>query len=113
MASNLPDWLSQNEKGVFVVDADTVYPKVLAALGFKEVDQYALETVMQCTKMKVQDLVEALGVDPRPEKCLIIDIKTSDKARWAIANAPVGKGAAAATQGREAREHYKRIKGKF
>lgn len=107
----LPDWLKKNEKGAYLVDSDKVYPIVLKALNIgSDLDQYQLEVAYQCVKMKVQDLAEANGDGPANGKSLPILMQTSDKAKWSIKSYPAGRGAKAATQGREAKVHYARIK---
>lgn len=108
-----PNWLKKDKKGAYLVDTHVAYPIFLKALGLKP-DQYGLEVVYQCTKMKVQELVAASGSDPRDDgKPLVILMEAGkDKERWALRNAPAGKGTAAATQGREARVHYERIRSK-
>lgn len=111
---DFPKWLTKDKKGAFVVDTSAAYPIVMKALDLKH-DQYGLEVAYQCIKMKVQELVAASGSDPRDKgRSLVILMEAGgDKERWALRNAPAGKGAAAATQGREARVHFDRIRGRI
>jgi hypothetical protein len=113
VTASFPAWLTRNKGGAYLVDTHKAYPLFLKALGLKH-DQYGLEVTYQCVKMAVQDLVSASGQDPRDEgKPLVILMEPGrDKDKWALRSAPAGKGAALATQGREARVHYDRIRGK-
>lgn len=111
MANTFPHWLKKDKKGAYVVDTHVAFPIFLKALGLKH-DQYGLEVVYQCAKMKVQELVAASGGDPRDggRALVIVMDPGKDKSKWALSGAPAGKGAAAATQGREARVHFERIR---
>lgn len=87
----------------YAVNADDFYPVLLAELGFPtdEPTQYHLEVAYQCMKMDMQK-----------EFGFAIEIRISDPGKkWALTNFKKGKGAHAATQGREAREHYRRLRG--
>lgn len=111
----LPSWLTRNDKGVFTIDPGMAYPEVMAGLKITEkmLDQYWIETIYQCAKLETLRVIAAAGIDPRPEKVLVIHIDASGgrKDRWALANFKPGRGAPAATTGREAREHYRRWRG--
>jgi hypothetical protein len=123
-----PSWLEKNEGGAYVVNTDEAYPEVLKVLGLEK-DQYSIEVAYQCIKLKVQDLVAASDDDPReqdPPKPLVILMESAAKAaaeteedaiaakeKWALRKYPEGRGAAAATKGREARDHYERVRHKF
>lgn len=112
----LPKWLTKNEKGVYVVDADQAFPIALKALGLDEkLDQYALECAYQCVKMKTQEEAAANG-DYDPEgggKTLVISIECKDKEKWRHANHPEGRGVLAATKGREAKAMYPKVRNKL
>jgi len=112
--ANFPKWLTKDKKGAFVVDTHQAYPIFLKELGLKP-DQYGLEVAHQCIKMCVQDLVSASGSDPRDTggSLVILMDAGKDKEKWAQRNALAGKGARAATQGREARVHWDRIRAKM
>lgn len=99
---------------VIEVDSDKAYPAMLAELGVapKSVDQYWVEVAYQCIKMDVQAAIEGTDIDPSiAGKSAQINMSPADK--WALKSFPKGKGITAATQGREARDHYKRIRGRI
>jgi hypothetical protein len=108
----LPAWLSCRDDGVFEIDPDLAYPAVFEALGVAEadIDQYWIEVAYQCCKLHVQELRASL--EPAPKAPLQIHVHgfSGRKDRWALANHPRGRGPEAATQGREARSHYARIR---
>lgn len=67
-----------------------------------EPTQYWLEVAYQCMKMELQVAMRGYGFDIRihdPEK------------KWAHKQFPPGRGLVAATWGREAREHFRRLRG--
>jgi hypothetical protein len=107
----LPEWAKPREKkegdrGAPWVDVDThaAYPAILKELGIEkeeQLDQYWLEVAYQCIKMDVQ---MSCGFN------IQIRMRDPDK-RYAQKKYPKGKGAFLATQGREARGHYKRLRG--
>lgn len=109
---NLPPWITRREDGVFVVDPDLAYPTILAALEVDEddVDQYWIEVAYQCAKLHVQ----AIWRDLEPASALPLQIHVvaggGRKERWALSRHKLGRCPAAATQGREARAHYERIR---
>lgn len=109
----LPKWLTKDKKGAYVVDTHAAYPIFLKALDLKP-DQYGLEVAYQSIKLKVQDVAADSGSDPRGEgKPLVILMESGkDKEKYALRNAPAGKGIQAATKGLEAKAHYDRIRGK-
>lgn len=107
-----PSWLTyDNKRAIFRINGDVYYPQILRELGVVEVDQYWLEVAYQCAKLDAMRYIMLAGVDPRPNKVLILDIKVADKEKWALRNHPVGRGIEAASKGREAREHYKKLRG--
>lgn len=110
----LPDWASQNEAGDIIIDADTAYPALLAELephfkakGIAETDQYCIETVYQFAKLDVRRALVLGGESAWPARILI----QGDKTRWALKQWPVGRGGEKATQGREARHLYQKVRG--
>lgn len=117
--AKLPSWVSVDDKGVFVVDVDKAYPKILGDLGITpaQYDQYWLEVVYQCAKMAVQDAVTGTDQDPRPAGTLVIHMShggtPESKEKWAMSSFTEGRGVLAATKGREAREYYQRIRAKL
>ncbi len=76
-------------------------PQLVAVQDADNPTQYSLEVAYQCLKMDVQSAV-GFGVE--------IHIKDAKKA-YAQKGHPPGRGALAATQGREARGHYERMRG--
>lgn len=112
MGAKLPKWLTQREDGAFVADPDIAYPLVMKALGIKDVDQYAIETAYQCTKLAVQDMILGSDLDPRPKGMALTIVINSDgkrKERWALSAFKPGRGIGAATKGLEAKGNYSRI----
>ena len=69
------------------------------------IDQYWIEVAYQCVKMELQRLLGRFNFEIR------IVAHGGRKERWALKNHPNGRGVKAATQGREAREHYRRLRG--
>lgn len=109
----LPAWLTRNDAGAFLVDADALYPQLLNVLDLPK-DQYGLEVAYQCAKLKVHEIVADRDDDPRKHgKALVISIASRDKEQWRLVNFPEGRGWHAATKGREARQHYARIRSRF
>lgn len=105
----LPDWATEiptpdGRISAYVVDADGAYEALLTELGFPldEPTQYHLECAYQCIKMEMQRLLGTFSFELR--------IKDPEK-KWALKKFKKGKGIGAATKGKEAREHYKRIRG--
>jgi hypothetical protein len=106
----LPNWASvvADQPTIKIsVDPDKAYPALLAELGVKKsgIDQYWAEVVYQCAKMDCQAAMLRAG------GTFGFSIKVLNRPAWALANLPAGRGTAAATQGREARDHYIRIRG--
>lgn len=109
----LPEWAvlsGVNEDNGFarvVVDPDQAYPAWAAELGFDldKLDQYQAEVLYQCVKLDVQIACGGLG-----KGGIEIHI-VRGSGKWALKNLPKGRGAKAATEGREAREHFKRARG--
>lgn len=102
------------------VDSDTAYDAMLKELGvftsdgadLLGCDQYWLEVAYQCIKMDVQAALEGSALDPRRAgKCAQINFTRAP--RWELKKFKMGKGVAAATKGREARGHYKRLRGRI
>lgn len=128
-AVKLPKWLTQNSEkpNHFTANPDLYYPMIQKELEIPDdkLDQYWIEVFFQCLKMDVQHQVRVCGVDPRqldPPLQLEIRInsgRNSDgtsnmgatKEKWALKNYPKGRGIVKATQGREARQHFQRLRG--
>lgn len=114
-AITLPEWAKlRDESGkacaIVEVDTDAAYLDWLKLLGvdFGDLDQYWIEVAYQCIKMDVQAALEATILDSGVHA----QINFARAERWALKNYKTGKGAAAATRGREARDQYKRIRGR-
>lgn len=106
----LPEWatLRKDHPGPLPrvdVDAKNAYEAMRLELGFPEKwDQYTLEVVYQCIKMELQ-----LAMRADAFRC---EIHIHDPTKqFAQKQFPKGRGAAAATKQREAREHFRRIRG--
>lgn len=104
----LPSWATDGGKTakgmrIIEVDADAAYKAWLADLDVKKPDRYWLETAYQCIKMDVQ-VASGEPIEMRWKM-------DSGYKNWSQTDYPAGKGAAAATLGREARDHYRRIRG--
>jgi len=99
----LPSWARVIQESPLKIEADPdkFYPVLLEELGLGKVDQYALEVAYQCMKMDLQTAVGRFG----------FSIKVLNRPSWALKAHPPGKGIELATQGREARAHYIRIRG--
>lgn len=92
------------------VDTDGYIKEWLGLLSNPKVDQYWLEVCYQCAKMDVQAALAGTEYDPRICN-KSHEIRMKSNRAWALKAHPVGRGAHAATQGKEARAHYKRIRG--
>lgn len=120
---NLPDWARvekhrQVEDGTFCVsiqcDTDGYVREWLPLLGksVAEADQYWLEVAYQCAKMDVQLALEGTPYDPRTAgKPARVHFTRCN--HWRLQLHPVGRGPTRATQGLEARDHYRRVRGRL
>ena len=112
MTAVLPKWMKRQANGAISIDPDGAYPDILAALGVekKNWDQYWIEVAYQCAKLEVLRVISHTEYDPRPAKSLLINIE-SRKDTWALSKFKPGKGVVAASNGKEAREHYRKWRG--
>jgi len=108
MSIVLPPWATAGPHNpgkipIYYIDTHLAYPAWFAELGVadSDVDCYWLEVAYQCIKMDMQ-AVAGFGVECR--------FKDQGK-RYAQVRHPEGRGAHVATKGKEAREHYQRIRG--
>lgn len=112
----VPGYSWDDEKKVLSIDPDIVYPAVLDALDVKaeDVDQYWVEVAYQCAKLAGQEMMSGTPHDPREtgNGTMVINI-LSRKDTWAVSKFKPGRGPEAATKGREARNHYEKIKRKL
>lgn len=129
----LPNWatkadsvLVDKKKVSIVINADcsVAYPEWLALLASDEYaskttpklanasspDKYWVEVAYQCIKLDLQAAIAGTEFDPTVTG-IPAEFHLSNCPEFALANFPDGKGTAAATQGKEARAHYKRIRG--
>ena len=101
------------------VDPDKCYPAFFKELGVikADIDQYWIEVAYQCMKMELQRIMGRFNFEIR------VRAHGGRKGRWALANNPdpylkidedgkiIDSGPLRATEGRQAREHYKRLRG--
>lgn len=129
----LPPWAKQGEiirKGVsmtILVDTDAALTEWQKLLGVadEEVDQYWVQVFNQCAKLDVQAAVANSDYDPRL-RAAPYEIRFLRADRWKIVSFPdnhkkvvkdsdgntkIMTGVEVADQGKEARNHYKRIRG--
>ena len=111
-ADVLPGWAARRADGVIVVDPAVAYPTLLHELGVltEDLDQYWVEVAYQCTKMEIQRCLGGTEFDPRASG-LPLAIKILNRPEWALKRFALGRGVNAATNGREARAHYIRLRG--
>jgi hypothetical protein len=117
-AVSLPKWAKMAESHspkvscLIKADMDGAMKEWLDLLEVKEPDQYWLEAAYQCAKLDLQAALAGSPMDPRisGKPC---EFHFSRAPQWALANFPKGKGPRAATQGKEARSHYVRIRGRM
>lgn len=114
-SANFPKGYAVRKDGIIEIDPEIVYPAILAVVKPEkaELDQYWVEVAYQCAKLEAMRLVSGTSYDPRAKKTpssLRINV-LSRKDSWALKNFPRGKGPEAASQGREARNHYLKWRG--
>lgn len=127
-----PDWIKEEKKDTFLINADVAYPALLTELKdsikdlpddldkfempfineLRNIDldnltQYWIEVVYQMAKLELRRILLINGKNQWPDMIRI----SGNKEKWALKNFPPGRGAETATKGREARDHYKRLKG--
>lgn len=103
----LPEYASFGEKvagrvPIINVNAELMYQLYLAEYGVEEIDQYWLEVCYQSMKMDLQLAMKTFQ--------FAIHVQDKDK-KFALKKWPEGRGVAAATQGREARGHFQKLRG--
>ena len=84
----LPDWMTFDaDAGRMTVDADGAYAAWVQLLGIESLTKAHLERIHACIKLDVQLHAAVLGLDPRPEKTLVIRITGGEgfKDRWSVA----------------------------
>lgn len=112
----LPEWASvdprvPNKVSINInVDTNKAMREWIGLLGSPALDQYWLEVAYQCVKLDVQMAIAGTEFDPRiSNRPAQFHFLRADQ--WAQKKHPVGRGAQAAAQGKEARGHYIRIRG--
>jgi len=118
------------QRGALIIDVDMdgAMKEWLPLLGAEETTQYWLECAYQCAKLDVQMAMVGTPYDPRVSG-IAPETHFSRAPQWALANHPMGmplseaniakvvnsqgkfSAVDAATQGREARGHYIRVRG--
>lgn len=114
----LPDWAkvveTPNDRASITIEIDSrgAYREWLGLLEVEKPDQYWLECAYQCAKLDVQMALTGSDYDPRAsQKPALLKFTRADE--FALRRFPAGKGTMAATEGREARRHYQRIRGRL
>ncbi len=109
--ARLPDWATAVAPGIIRVDADAMYPAMLAVLGAtdRDITQYDLECCFQFMKMDLQIAVRNSNTAPVEGGALRILVE-GGKETWAQRLFPPGRGVAAAMNG-EAKTLYRHIRG--
>lgn len=116
MSLVLPAWATQREgehpkvSVIVNIDSAAAYADWLARLEVTELDQYWLEVAYQCIKLDCQAALVGTEFDPRTSG-KSAEFRFDNAPKYALKSHPEGKGVALATQGREARGHYVRIRG--
>lgn len=94
------------------VSTDGYLKEWLELLEVEVIDQYWLEVCYQCAKLDLQRAIQDTEFDPRVMN-KFAEFHFDDAPEYAQAKFSPGRGIHAATQGKEAREHYKRIRGRL
>jgi len=115
MSKELPSWAEIKSPGYVDVQADQFYPAILAELGVEDgaADQYWLQVAKNIMKMDVRVAVAGTENAAPATGALTILVQDNTKvegvSKYALKVHPEGKGATAGA--REARDHYKRLRG--
>jgi hypothetical protein len=124
MDIRLPAWAERHPvaPNTVLVDPDLMYPAFLKELGIKDPTQYWIETCYQMMKLDLQVAMRTFG--------FTIHVRGDDgrRSRWRLARfpdpdaksvvhdghrfvVPGTSGVDRATKGKQAREHYRRLRG--
>jgi hypothetical protein len=112
----LPKWAraakTHSPKVSICIEADTAgyVAEWFKLLKVGDTDQYWLEVAYQCAKLDLQAALVGTEFDPRTS-ALPAEFHFSRASQYEQKNFPQGRGIAAATRGREAREHYRNVRG--
>lgn len=114
---DLPSWakvVPGSDKVGITIEVDTrgYIEEWFTKLDVKKADQYWLEVAYQCAKMQLQDALVGTQYDPR-NAGKPAEFRFNRAEEFALVKHPTGRGAAAATKGREARGHFKRVHGRL
>ena len=106
--ARLPAWAAPHptDPNAVLVDPDKLYPALLGEFGVAKPDKYWIEVCYQCMKLDLQTALRRFG--------FTIHLRGDDgrAQRWKLAAFPgTAADVARATTGREAREHYRRLRG--
>lgn len=117
---NLPKWAKLTDRPgkipLIDVDADGAYESFLSELEVDQPDQYWLEVSYQCIKMELQLAMGSFAMEIRIHDHHEVqgeEGETIITKRWRQKDYPKGRGTHPATFGREAREHFKRLRGRL
>lgn len=94
------------------IDTDAAMNQWMKLLDAPSIDQYWIEVAYQCAKLDVQMALVGTPHDPRVSS-KSAEFRFDRAPQWGLARHPHGRGTAAATQGREARGHYVRVRGRM
>lgn len=117
----LPAWarikdVPDNGRVSIIIEGDTDgYTREwfeLLGVNLADADQYWLEVAYQCAKMDLQMALEGTPFDPRTAG-KPAEFHFTRHNHWKQKLHPPGKGIVAASKGLEAREHYRRIRGRL
>lgn len=110
MGNNLPNWAEWHptSDNTVLVDPDIMYPYFLKEYGVavEKASRYWIEVCYQSMKLDLQATLRRSD--------FIIHVRADDgrKERWALKNfTGLTEEVHRATHGREAREHYKKLRG--
>lgn len=73
-------------------------------------DQYWIEVAYQCSKLDLQSCLAGTRYDPRVSG-QPVEFKFKNTPKYKLTNWPEGKGWQQASQGKQARLHYQRVRG--
>lgn len=115
----LPSWAKVKEsthvdsgKISICIHADTpgYIEEWFKLLNVTQPDRYWLEVAYQCAKLDLQSALVGTEYDPRTSG-KSAEFHFSRASEWALKRFPSGKGEDAASRGKEARQHYIRVRG--
>jgi len=115
--ASLPAWANAIGPGVIEVDASGFYTEILTELQVdaEKYNQYWLEMAKAIMKWDIRAALFGTELAPKGGKALRVIINDTTKAEnkgvsvWAQARFPAGKGVVLGAK--EARDHYRRLRG--